>query len=62
MATNLSQTQLLMIKTKHIVNGYIRNIHQSLSISIPSGLIAVFLLFYGDQIDINVILNILVNH
>ena len=50
-ALNLSDANLLLLKTKLIVNGYIRNVQESLSISIPSGLIVLFLLFYGDQID-----------
>ena len=50
-ALNLSHANLLMIKTKHTVNGCIRNIQKSLSISIPPGLIVLFLLFYRDQID-----------
>ena len=48
---DLSGAQSLMAKTKYTVYGYIREIEQKLSISIPSGLIALFVLFYGDQID-----------
>ena len=51
MALVPTHAQSLMSKTKHTVNGYLRNMQKSLSISIPSGLLVLFALFYGDQID-----------
>ena len=47
----LSDTGSLLPETIHVVYGYTRSLEQKLSISIPSGLIKLFLLFYGDQID-----------
>ena len=51
MALDLNHAHSLTIKTKHTVNGYIRELQNSLSISVPSGLITL----------INLTLNSLVN-
>ena len=48
---DLNELQDLDAKTIHTVYGFIRQIEAELSISIPSGLIVVFVLFYGDRID-----------
>ena len=48
---DLGKAQYIMPSTKLTVYGYIREIEKSLLITIPSGLIVLFVLFYGDQID-----------
>ena len=40
-----------MPKTIDTVHGYVRNEEKVLSISIPPGLLALFILFYGAQVD-----------